>query len=250
MSREIPFERIKKLRCHQEVYERLCAGYPCPEVARYVQEDEGEYLDVSRRSLTEMLRDYTEREIVGVDLIAPRLPHMVVKAQKEFSDRLEDLRRLERAYEALLYRFDLSHGEERRNGKVNPDVDRQAKVLMDYISRMHDIKMDLGLTGSRDLGTLTVSAERLAEIRDKYGEGAARAFGDPVSRAKVLGLLKRVMRLAGRDEVIDIDAEEANPGSPLDAELNSDDPTPRSEASSAVSLAKFPGIDEEDSDDP
>jgi hypothetical protein len=218
MSREIPFERIKKLRCHREVYERLCAGYPCPEVARYIQEDEGECLDMVRRSLSEILRQYAEREIVGVDLIAPRLPHLVVKAQKEFGDRMEDLRRLERAYEALLYRFDLSHGEERRNGKVNPDVDRQAKVLMDYISRMHDIKMDLGLTGSRDLGTLTVSAERLAEIRDKYGEGAARAFGDPVSRAKVLGLLRRVIRISDRGDVMESDMEEANLGSRDDSE--------------------------------
>jgi hypothetical protein len=218
MSRDVPFERIKNLRCHQEVYERLCAGYPCPEVARYIQEDEGECLDMVRRSLSETLRLYAEREIVGVDLIAPRLPHIVVKAQKEFNDRLEDLRRLERAYEALLYRFDLSHGEERRNGKVNPDMDRQAKVLMDYISRMHDIKMDLGLTGSRDLGTLTVSAERLAEIKDRYGEGAARAFGDPVSRAKVLGLLRRVMKISERGESLESDMEEANLGSRDDSE--------------------------------
>lgn len=218
MSRGNPFEKVKKLRCHQEVYERLCCGYPCPEVARYIQEDEGEYLDVTRGSLAGILGDYREREIVGADLIAPRLPHVVVKAQKEFSDRLEDLRRLERAYEALLYRFDLSHGEERRNGKVNPDVDRQAKVLMDYISRMHDVKMDLGLTGSRDLGTLTVSAERLAEIKDRYGEGAARAFGDPVSRAKVLGLLRRVMKISERGDVLESDLEEANLGSRDDSE--------------------------------
>jgi hypothetical protein len=222
MSKAVPYSKLKKMRCHREVYERLCAGYPFPEVARFIQEDEGEYLDVGRRSLIEILRDYAEREIVGVDLIAPRLPHLIVKAQKEFSDRLEDLRRLERAYEALLYRFDLSHGEERRNGKVNPDVDRQAKVLMDYVSKMHDIKMDLGLTGSRDLGTLTVSAERLAEIRDKYGEGAARAFGDPVSRAKVLGLLKRVMRISEDSGIDDADVEEANLGSRDDPEFYKD----------------------------
>jgi hypothetical protein len=222
MSRGNPFERIKKLRCHQEVYERLCAGYPCPEVARYIQEEEGEYLDVTRGSLSGMLGDYREAEIVGADLIAPRLPHIVVKAQKEFSDRLEDLRRLERAYEALLYRFDLSHGEERRNGKVNSDVDRQAKVLMDYVSKMHDIKMDLGLTGSRDLGTLTVSAERLADIRDKYGEGAARAFGDPISRAKVLGLLKRVMRISDSGDSLDPNMDMANLGSRDESELYAD----------------------------
>lgn len=204
MGRGVPYERIKGLGCFEEVYERLCAGYPTPDVARYIQDEEGEYRDVGRRSLAEMLRRYADEEIVGADLIAPRLPHLVVKAQKEFNDRLEDLRRLERAYEALLYRFDLAHGEERRGGGVNPDVDRQAKVLIDLVAKMHDIKMDLGLTGSRDLGTLTVSAERLAEIKERYGEGAARAFADPVQRAQVLGLLKRVLRLAGRD-----DAEQA-----------------------------------------
>jgi hypothetical protein len=247
MSRDVPFERIKNLRCHQEVYERLCAGYPCPEVARYIQEDEGECLDMVRRSLSETLRLYAEREIVGVDLIAPRLPHIVVKAQKEFNDRLEDLRRLERAYEALLYRFDLSHGEERRNGKVNPDVDRQAKVLMDYISKMHDVKMDLGLTGSRDLGTLTVSAERLAEIKDRYGEGAARAFGDPVSRAKVLGLLRRVMKISERGESLESDMEEANLGSRDDSEQYTE--AIEAEFSEATPLKSALGPTEEDSEE-
>jgi hypothetical protein len=87
------------------------------------------------------------------------------------------------------------------------------KGLVELVAKMHDIKMDLGLTGSRDLGTLTVSQERLEEIRSRYGEGAARAFADPVQRAQVLGLLKRVMRLSGREDVIDIprDPEDGDP---------------------------------------
>lgn len=208
------FVRIKRLRCFVEVQERLVAGFPAADVARYIQEEEGEYLDVKRSSLCDMLRQYAAAELYPADLIAPRLPHLVIKATKEFGERLEDLRRLERTYEVLLYRMDLAHGMERRTGEINPDVDRQAKGLVDLIAKMHDIKMDLGLTGSRDLGTLTVSAERLEEIRTRYGEGAARAFSDPVQRAQVLGLLKRVMRLSGREDVIDIprdpaDAEEA-----------------------------------------
>ena len=195
------FKRIKKLRCFQEVYERVCAGYPIPDVARYIQEEQGEYLDVTRPSLCEMIRDWAAREIVPVDLIAARLPHMVVKATKEFGERLEDLRRLEVSYQVALYRLDLAHGEERRTGRINPQVDKHLKSVVEIVRQMHDIKMDLGLTGSRDLGTLTVSAERLEEIRTRYGDGAARAFADPVQRAQVLGLLKRVKRLAGREDL-------------------------------------------------
>lgn len=199
--------RFKRLPCAQEVVERLVAGFPVADIARYLQEEEGLCLDVKRASLCDMLRQYATDELVPADLIAPRLPHLVVKANKEFGERLEDLRRLERMYELGLYRIDLAHGQERRTGELNPDVDRHMKGLVDLVAKMHDIKMDLGLTGSRDLGTLTVSQERLAEIRTRYGEGAARAFADPVQRAQVLGLLKRVMRLSGREDVIDIPYE-------------------------------------------
>jgi len=217
--RIVPFARVKALRCYTEVVERLVAGYPCPDVARYIQEEEGEYTDVGRRSLTETLRDYVNAEVASTDLIAPRLPHLVIKAAKEFGDRMEDLRRLERTYEVALYRLDLAHGRERRTGDIDPGVDKQMKVLIDLVAQMHAIKMDLGLTGSRDLGTLTVSAERLEEIRTRYGEGGARAFVDPVQRAQVLGLLKRVMRLQGRPDVIDI------PNDPEDADTDPEEHT-------------------------
>lgn len=208
------FQRIRGLRCHDEVVERLVAGYPIPEVARYVQEEEGEYTDIRRDSLCDELQRYRAQAICPADLIAPRLPHVVIKANKEFSERLEDLRRLERMYELAIYRIDLAHGQERRTGVINPDVDRHMKGMVDLIRQMHEIKMDLGLTGSRDLGTLTVSPERLAEIRERYGENAAAAFADPVQRAQVLGLLKRVLRLSGRPDIIDIEAEPVEADAP------------------------------------
>jgi hypothetical protein len=215
--------KIRDLRCYQEVYERICSGYPIPEVARFVQEEEGEYTDVTRASLCELLRRFAN-DIVPVDLIAPRLPHMVVKATKEFGDRLEDLRRLEMWYQVALYRLDLAHGEERRTGKINPKVDKQLRLVVDLIVKMHDTKLDLGLTGTRELGSLTVSAERLDEIRTRYGDGAARAFADPVQRAQVLGLLKRVKRLAGREDLEEAMPVEASGGQPIDARNEVDHP--------------------------
>ena len=217
------WKRIRGLRCHQEVYERLCAGYPAGDVARYVQDEQGEMLDVKRVSLLNMLSRYRDQDIAPVDKVSPLFPAMAVRATQKFNNRMEELERLEVVYEALLYRFNLAHAEERRAGKVGPDVDRQAKMLADLIAKMHEIKMDLGLTGSRDLGTLTVSAERMQEIKDRYGEGAARAFADPVQRAQVLGLIKRVMRLRGHGELpelggVAVDAEDED-GEPVEAEI-------------------------------
>jgi len=212
------FARIKALHCRAEVDERLVAGYPVAAVAQYIQEDEGEYGDIERRSLAELLRRYAVEELAKSAIVRAHLPGYVVQVTKEFGERFEDLRRLERAYEALLYRFDLSHGHERRTGEIDPDVTRQTKGLVDLICRMHEIKMDLGLSNGRELGALTVSPERLEEIRTRYGEGAARAFADPVQRAQVLGLLHRVMRLSDRtaidDKVVDGDGDSSAPARP------------------------------------
>lgn len=204
------FAGLKQLPCFEEIRERILAGYPLAEIARYVQDEEGLYLHASRRSLAEALRRFVEKEIAPAGIVASKLPDYVAKATAEFGNRLEDLRRLERAYEVSEYRIALAHAQERRTGKINPQVDHHLKVIVDVVVRMHHLKMDLGLTGAPELGALTVSPERLAEIRERYGEGAAAAFADPVQRAQVLGLLKRVMRLRSRadigvDEVVDGD---------------------------------------------
>ena len=79
-------------------------------------------------------------------------------------------------------------------GAINPQVDKIGKSMRDTVVKMHNIKMDLGLVGSRDLGTITVSAERIEYIKNKYGEGAAKAFADPVSRGRVLAALNAIRR--------------------------------------------------------
>jgi hypothetical protein len=148
-----------------------------------------------------MLRDFRSTEIPPGDLVTPHLPEVVVKATREYADRLEDLRRLDLAYAALLFRFEVTHAAERHSGKINPNLDRQARTILDLVTKMHDIRMDLGIAIPRSVDSLEPSPERLVEIRERFGAGAARAFADPVSRAKVLGLLKRVLRVAERTDL-------------------------------------------------
>ncbi len=182
------FVRLKALRCFQTVHEMLSHGYPAPGVARFIQSN-GEYRDVGERSLAEQLKLYRS-EILPVDILTTRIPHVIIEAKKQYTDKLEDLRRLDDQYEAMKYRFDAGHAKERMGGYHDPNVDRTGKSVLDLIWRMHAIRMDLGISGQRQLGSLTVSPERLEEIRQKYGEGAARAMADPVSRARVLAVLR------------------------------------------------------------
>jgi len=203
-----PFAKITSLKCYRRVYEMVVHGYPATEIARYIQESRREYLDVKYESLCSMLCRFRD-SIVPVESLAPRLPHYVAKKGREFGDRLEELKRLERMYDALEYRFDIVHGEERISGRINEHLEKQAKSMTDVIMRMHNIKMDLGLSGSRDLGTLTISAERLAEIEQKYGKEAAEAMASPVSRGRILKVLNMTIERARLLER----------GSPIDAEF-------------------------------
>lgn len=197
--------RIKGLRCYKRVYEMMAAGYPMPGIAKFVQE-QGECEDITRDSLITALKRFSVDMVIG-DKLTTRLPHVIVNAHKEFADKLDELRRLEKQYEAQLYRFDAAHAQERMNDTIDRRVDRIQDGLVRIITRMHNIKMDLGLSGSRDLGTLTVSAERIEEIKQKYGDGAARAMADPVSRGKVLAVLQAARdsaEVSGTSKIIDI----------------------------------------------
>lgn len=188
------FRRIKNLRCFEQVREMLTFGYPASKVARFIW-DQGESKDIKFQSLIENLICY-RREILPADVLVKRQPHVIINAKKQYTDKLEELKRMDDLYDALKHRFDSINAEWQMTGSADPEFLKTAQSIMNLVYKMHGIKMDLGISGARNLGTLTVSAERLAEISDKYGDGAARAMADPVSRARVLACLQRAQDVA------------------------------------------------------
>jgi len=197
--------RLKKLKCFDRVEEMLSHGHPAPRVAKFIR-DQGEYTKVTEGHLINVLKAY-RNEILPADVLTTRHPHVIIEAKKAYTDKLEELRRLDVQFEALLYRFDMAHAEERANGFVDPQVDKIHKSILDTIRTMHSMKMDLGISGQRNIGTLHISAERLEEIKQQHGSAAARAMADPVSRARVLAYL-RAAQDAAVLQTIDAEFEE------------------------------------------
>lgn len=191
------FKRIKTLKCYDQVVEMLYAGYPTPVVANFIQKRMKEYADITHGTMIVRLHEFRESELHAGEMVRRTLPRVFSKAEKKFSNKMQELERLEDQYRVMQYRLDVAHGDERMSGEINPDVDKIAKSMLGIIGAMHSIKMDLGLIGSRDLGTITVSAENVERIKEKYGDNAARAFADPVSRGRVLAALN-AMRRAGK----------------------------------------------------
>ncbi len=233
-----PTGRIANLRCYETVHDMVCAGYPLTAIANLIQDKMQEYLDVPKQAVVMALHRYRESLKDSGDLVQGAMPRVFVEAKKKFSNKMQELERLEDMILVLQYRIDLAHGVERIANAVDPGVDRMTREFTNVVARMHDIKMDLGLVGSRDIGTITVSAERLEEVRLKYGDNAAKAYADPVSRNRVLAAIGAIRKVSG-DKSVERLATEMGVSDPdgavIDAEFTA------KEESVAIPVAKDAG---------
>lgn len=185
------FARLRQLRCFGRVNDMLCFGYPAPDVAKFVK-SQGEYRTATMKSLAETLRRYRRTELLPADVLACRRPDILVNAKKAYTDKLGELRQLDLLFQRTLCRYDRESAKELDSGRYNPAVDKLEKSMMGILKTIHSIKMDLGIAGQRQMGTLTISPERLEEIRNKHGDGPARVMADPVSRARILAYIRAV----------------------------------------------------------
>jgi hypothetical protein len=214
--------RIKQLKCIRQVEEMLLSGCPCADVATYIQSDRRESEDVTRRVLAQQLSEYRQT-LIG-DEVVPWIPEYST-VRKVIKDRLKNVERLEMVYEALMYEFRQAHGLSRRLGRPNPLMVKYAKEIRDTVMRIHDLEVSLGLVAAKEVGTLDVSEEKLEEIRERWGDEAARAYMKPVSRHRVLAAFEHIRRTAavmdkdgkvidGEFEVFPNVTDEGAPGKP------------------------------------
>lgn len=184
------FWRIKSLKCYPKVHAMLIVGKPAMSVALYIQDDRGEYTDIKVESLEAILNEY-RRSALGSGAALDRIPHLKASAAREFTDRLAELKLLHNLLDMQLSRIDDAFGDEQlKRGEKNTHIDKMFKEIRDTANLIHQIKMDLNLTGSRDLGTLTIAPERMEEMRAKYGDAATRPLDSALSRGRMLAAMR------------------------------------------------------------
>lgn len=192
------YKRLKSLNCFPEVNGMLKEGRSPNDVARFIQEQRGEYDDIKHDTLMRILQKYRE-EIPPAQLIAPQRPKVVFDAQDRFDDGVRELERLDELYNLQMERV----YEAREREKTFPflidnlreNIDQAVKI----VHEMHDVKMDLGIGGGRNLGTLTMSPGTVDYVKSQYGDGVARVIQSSESRNKVLSLVRRMTIVANDD---------------------------------------------------
>jgi hypothetical protein len=198
------FKKLRHLQCYQEVYDRLTAGWGLTELARFIQEERGEYKEIPHKGLVEVLKAF-RKEIPAGDLVAKRFPEEFQAAKETFISGINEVRELEELYRIQMHRITTDFTTEKNIGKLLPSMTSEMKEARQLLESLAKLKMDLGLMDrvaqkhSHDVSveveaTMTATTDGLA---DQFGSPAVKkVLSDPESRRKVQGVVERFLRLS------------------------------------------------------
>ena len=188
--------RIRQLACIEDVDRKLKENRAIPDVAEYIQEVAMEATDISRQSLITGLHRY-KKDMTPVELTERVLPDLVQKAEERVAKGLNELEELERIFELQMGRVELGMQFEKSTRILNRFVNQEVALAAQILQKRHNMKMDLGFDGGRDLGTLSIRPELAESVRDRHGADVAEAMSDAEARGRALSIARSLALLDG-----------------------------------------------------
>lgn len=181
-DRDIP--RLHSLRCFPRVDELVRAGVFARTIAAYIQDDAGEYSDVSFEKVVRVVRKYRDQlETAGV------------KAQQELEavkgdegDPLYELYEMQKNYRQLKERIDMEVSTEKQLNKLFSTTHKEYHVAFLMLDGILERKHKLGII-NKDMDKKQRRLTQGTAGRLEYGEIVA----NPESRQKVLSVVEMLL---------------------------------------------------------
>lgn len=199
-GRENRFRKLRALTCYQEVYDRLCSGWPLGQVARFIQEERHEYKEISRSGLEQQLTEFRKQMPPG-DLVQKRFPEVFEAAKEKVEKGINELEELEELYRIQMHRIGVDFSTEKAIKKLLPSMTAEIREARQLLESMANLKLEMGVISRAERGTnvnvgVTVEASISDETAGTFGDPSVRAvLEDPESRRKVMGIVERFMKL-------------------------------------------------------
>lgn len=225
VSRETGHTKLRSLECFDEVHQHVLEGWTPSNLAKFIQEDKGEYLDAARTTVISALKDY-RASIPPAELISQRMPEEFNKAVKKLKKGIDEVAELEWLTSFQKRRLKIDGETERKINKLLPTMTQEVRAHVEVLRTLASVKMDLGVN-KRHLGSLEVDATLVSEVTSRYGTASvAKVLKSAQSRQKVMGVAERFLALAQREisgepdvprgeeedaQVVDVVAEPAAP---------------------------------------
>jgi hypothetical protein len=167
-------------------------------VAKFIQEDRGEYLEVELATLVSTLRYYRSTIPPG-ELAEQRLPAVFNAAAKKLRKGVDEVKELEWLSLFQKRRLRIDGETEKKINKLLPTMTQEVRAHVEVLRTLASVKMDLGVN-KRHLGSLEVDATLVADVVGRYGTaGVGKVLQSSESRQKVMGVAERFIALAARE---------------------------------------------------
>jgi hypothetical protein len=210
-SRSERYEKLRSLKCYEEVYKRICAGWPATQLARFIQEERHELQADSTKGLEHLLRDFRAALPAG-DLVAKRFPAVFEEAKEALEYGLDELTELEELYRIQMHRIGIDFNTETKINKLMPSMTSEIREARQILESIAELKMDLGIhqraPEQHDVSVEGTVEAKLSADLDKYPEGVREVLENPESRRRVQGMIGRFLQLQD-GEAVAVDGAEA-----------------------------------------
>lgn len=218
------YKRFRNLSCREELDVRLKSDNTISSTTKWLQEEKQECTDISPASLRTMLTNYKNNYLLKQEIAQESYNKRYGRysLKRNVSKELDELEELEKLYDLHVNRIEDGRKSEIEVGMINKQVSKDIGLAVNILKKHHDIKMDLGIDGGRNLGTMGVRQEFTEIIRKSHGKEVADAFSNPGSRSKVLGAARALLS-QGVDDLDVEDAEFELVDEPTDEKGSSED---------------------------
>ena len=203
------FFKLRSLDCIEDINLRINSGDTMPNIAKWMQNELKIYTDVGYKSLVVILSKYRNDYLPPMEIAQNAVLTKHSEAIERVQKGLDEIEEIEWLYQLQKDRIEIGTKFEKKLGFLNKNLNVDVALALQILRRKHEIKMDLGFNGGRDLGTMNIRPDFMVDLKNNYGDKAYNAFLNPESRSKVLGAMKVLLdQSTNSTDVVDVSVEE------------------------------------------
>jgi hypothetical protein len=141
------FRDLKEMTCFAEMDKKVKAGIALEEIARWLQEDMFQQVEIKRESLVRKLFRY-KASLPPAELVREP-PVYVQRAIEKMNRGIKEIDELEKLYLLQLRRISIDAETEAKINKLFSSTGNEIRIAADLLNSMMQKKMELGLLSKR-----------------------------------------------------------------------------------------------------
>lgn len=195
--------KLERLRCWPQVKAMIENSRPITDMVHYIQEEQGEYLEIKPLSLKSTIYQWIDRN--QHKLIGTQIPTKYLNLLDSTVERVDPLDAVNMLFAIHMDRVMLDYAHESKNKKSQVSNTQNLKLANEMVRTMSyinesSIKHKVAVQAAKDSGSKGVKEtfESIEKVKrsyaERFGSTAAAIALNPESRTKVHSALSRIKR--------------------------------------------------------